>query len=124
MTLAIGTDLVEVTRVRRLLAEGHRFRRWFTGRETDYCEAKREPALHYAGRLAAKEAVVKALRVRWEAVPYAEIEIIQAGGEPPEVQLHGSVATIASGKGVSSISVSLSHGEQYATATALIASEQ
>ncbi len=120
MHFAVGTDIIPVSRMVALMSGGHGFRRWFTPAEADYCDAKRAPAQHYAARLAAKEAVVKALQERWDYVPYAEIEIRQPGREAPTVQLHGHTAEIAAAQGVTDISVSLSHCEDYATATALV----
>jgi holo-[acyl-carrier protein] synthase len=59
----IGIDLVEVPRIRELLEKhGQRFKeRTFTAGEIAYCDACAEPAMHYAARFAAKEAVAKAL---------------------------------------------------------------
>ena len=62
MNLRVGLDLIERERVRRALERhGDGFReRCFTRAERDYCEGKANPAQHYAGRFAAKEAVGKA----------------------------------------------------------------
>ena len=60
----IGTDLVEVTRIRSAIQKtGDRFlNRIYTKTEQDYCQSKANPEIHYAGRFAAKEAVMKALK--------------------------------------------------------------
>jgi holo-[acyl-carrier protein] synthase len=57
----LGTDVVDVDRLRRALArdpdvEG----RLFTPEESGYCRAKPDPIVSFAGTLAAKEAVMKA----------------------------------------------------------------
>lgn len=82
----IGTDVVEVERVRRLRrAHGARFERLaFTPEEIAYCSAKRDPDIHFAGRLAAKEAVYKALGLRWDGGSFwHKIEIrARENGEP------------------------------------------
>ena len=61
--LRVGVDLIEIDRVRRALERhGDGFReRCFTAAERAYCDSKPNPAQHYAGRFAAKEAVGKAL---------------------------------------------------------------
>ena len=61
--MRVGVDLIEIDRVRRALERhGDGFReRCFTAAEREYCESKANPAQHYAGRFAAKEAVGKAL---------------------------------------------------------------
>lgn len=62
--LGIGTDVIEVDRIRRSFEEyGDRFaRRVFTETERTYCEAFDETShLHFAARFAAKEAFSKAI---------------------------------------------------------------
>jgi holo-[acyl-carrier protein] synthase len=61
--MRVGVDLIEIERVRSALERhGAGFRdRCFTADEQAYCESKANPAQHYAGRFAAKEAVGKAL---------------------------------------------------------------
>ena len=58
----VGTDLIEIARVRRSLERYEGFRdRCFTPAEQAYCDSRRNPAQSYAGRFAAKEAVGKAI---------------------------------------------------------------
>ena len=61
--LRVGVDLIEIERVRRALERhpGGFRERCFTEAEQAYCDAKPNPAQHYAGRFAAKEAIGKAL---------------------------------------------------------------
>ena len=62
MIFGIGIDVVEVERIEKSIAEfGERFvERVFTQEERAYCESQKRPAIHYAARFAAKEAVAKA----------------------------------------------------------------
>jgi len=65
MLLSVGVDMVEVARIQKALEDsriGKRFReRVFTAKEIQYCESKRRGRYEsYAGRFAAKEAVMKA----------------------------------------------------------------
>jgi holo-[acyl-carrier protein] synthase len=58
----VGTDLIEIARIRRALARYESFReRCFTEAERAYCDSRPNPAQSYAGRFAGKEAVGKAL---------------------------------------------------------------
>jgi len=59
----IGIDMVEVPRMQKILQRwGDRFTvRVYTPEEIAYCQGKAMPAIHYAARFAAKEAVLKAL---------------------------------------------------------------
>src|SRR2546425_10000039 len=62
--IGVGVDLVEVSRVAAIIADkGSRvFERLLTPAERAYCESRPDPATHVAVRLAAKEAVYKALQ--------------------------------------------------------------
>ncbi len=125
--IGTGTDIVPVERIASLLAErGQRFvERWFTPAETAYCLAKSDAAQHLAARLAAKEAVFKALRLSGDrAVPYRDIEIGHEPGGAPVVHLHGVTALDAAASGVAGVHVSLAHVPEYATATALAFADQ
>ena len=84
MVLSIGVDLVEVERIQKALEDsriGMRFRdRVFTAKEIQYCEKKRRGRYEsYAGRFAAKEAVMKALGNGWGSkVCWLDIEVARA----------------------------------------------
>src|SRR2546425_4006152 len=74
-----GVDLVEVARVSAIIADkGARvFERLLTPAERAYCESRPDPATHVAVRLAAKEAVYKALQGSDAArgIGWREIEV-------------------------------------------------
>src|SRR4029434_7124294 len=70
MIISTGVDLAEVDRIQAALEDpriGRRFRdRVFTEKEIAYCEKKQRGKYEsYAGRFAAKEAVMKALGRSW-----------------------------------------------------------
>jgi holo-[acyl-carrier protein] synthase len=115
----VGVDLIEIDRVRRALdRHGDGFRtRCFTAAEQAYCDSKPNPAQHYAGRFAAKEAVGKALgsgvHFTWK-----EIEIV--GRPKPRVQLSGSTARFAEKVGAGRIELSMTHSRELAAAVAVV----
>lgn len=118
----VGTDIISVGRVGRLVASrGSEFlTRWFTDDEISYCAGKADPAQHYAARLAAKEAVLKVVRVEWDGpIPYKHIEISAEPSGAPRVFLSGRVEEAAELVGLGAIEVSLSHCRDYAVAVAL-----
>jgi holo-[acyl-carrier protein] synthase len=120
---SVGTDIVSVARIERLLRErGDRFaHRWFTPAEVDYCVAKAVPSRHFAARFAGKEAVVKALPGIWTGpLPWRSIEILPQPTGAPAVRLYGAFAAAVRAAGVRQVQVSLSHCDDYATATALV----
>jgi holo-[acyl-carrier protein] synthase len=91
--------------------------RVFTRGEIAYCRSKRNPSHHFAGRFAAKEAVLKALGTGWrDAVPWTEIEIEAAEGKGPVVRLKGATKQQADSVGIRTIHASLTHAGQYAIA--------
>lgn len=115
MELATGIDLLEINRLRESVAAyGDRFlQRIFTSRELEDSARKIESL---AGRFAAKEAVAKALGCGIGAVSWKEIEILRAGSGAPQLVLHGAAKQMASGKGLVTWSLSLSHSQSHAVA--------
>lgn len=124
MIVGIGTDLVEIERVRVLVQEkGERvLARLFTAGERAYCEAKARPARHLAARIAAKEAAFKALSGSDDArgIGWREIEVQMDHLGRPLLALHGRAAARAAELGVARHWVSLTHGEQAAVAVVIL----
>ncbi|NIM04448.1 MAG: 4'-phosphopantetheinyl transferase superfamily protein [Armatimonadetes bacterium] len=87
--------------------------RLFTAAERRYCEARQNPAQHYAVRFAAKEAIVKALG---RSLSWQDVEISRAGAGPPRAVLHGKAQDAAGG---GKTEISLSHSGEYAVACAV-----
>jgi holo-[acyl-carrier protein] synthase len=120
----VGVDLVEIERVRRMLAEkgAHVFDRLLTSDEARYCRSRSDPAESVAARLAAKEAVYKALQGSPAArgIGWREIEVVRDEDGRPEVALTGLAAERASAMGVQRVMVSLSHTHQAAVAMAVL----
>jgi len=121
--MGIGTDVVDVERVRSALDRfGPRFvEKAFTEAEAGYCGAKADPAVHFAGRFAAKEAVLKALGTGWGAgVGWRDVEVV-AGQGPPAVRLSGRAFELARSMGVEEpVLLSISHVKTTAVAFALL----
>jgi holo-[acyl-carrier protein] synthase len=121
----IGTDIVAVDRLTRLLAEQPGVaERVFTARELSYCDGRRRSAEHLAARLAAKEAVLKALGTGLGAgMRWTDVEIVNRLGGRPEVRLHGRVAEVAWRLRLRHVDVSLSHVTDLALASAAMVCE-
>lgn len=119
MDLRTGTDIVQVARVARLIERRGFVERWFTPDEISYCSSRSQPALHYAARLAAKEAVLKCLRWSWDGpIPWREIEVRHDASGAPQIRLSGSL-TAAERAPRPDLQVSLSHCQEYAIAVAV-----
>jgi holo-[acyl-carrier protein] synthase len=119
VTVSVGTDLIEIERIRRSLSRYARFReRCFTESERAYCDSRRNPAQSYAGRFAGKEAVGKALGFGVaRAFAWHEIEIV--GRPKPAVHLSGRLAARAAALGVASVDLSMTHSRELAQAVAV-----
>lgn len=100
----------------------------FSKQEQVYCNAAADPASSFAGRWAAKEAVIKAIsstaqdsRSMWRGggAPLIDIEILSSTSGAPYVTLHGHAKQVATAVGVSEIKVSISHAAEHAVAQAI-----
>lgn len=119
MIMGIGNDIVEIARIKNVLARySQRFlNRVFTPYEQDYCIKRKEPALHLAGRFAAKEAIVKALGIGFtQGLSWLDIEIRPDSKGKPEVFFSPFALELL---GQPSLLLSISHCHQYATAVAI-----
>ncbi len=119
--LGIGTDITEVLRIAQMIdRHGEMFvGRVYTTAEIDYCRRRRMATQHFAGRWAAKEAVLKALGTGWRnGISWRDIEVLNGAGGRPTVSLQGGTREIAERMGIHSVLVSISHCRSHATAFA------
>ena len=119
MILGIGTDIIEIERIRQAVSREHFRRRVFTEIEQNYCERGAQSAASYAARFAAKEAFFKALGTGI-VTNLTEVEIQNLSDGQPKIFLYGSANILAVERFVSKIFVSLSHSREYATAVVLL----
>jgi holo-[acyl-carrier protein] synthase len=118
----LGTDIVECERIKRMLEhhKEHFTQRVFTADEIRYCEQHRAAEQHFAGRWAAKEAILKVLGTGWVAgINWTDIEVIRDSGGKPSIRLTGGAAKVAEEKGIRNIQISISHCKLYAVAVAV-----
>ncbi len=122
MIISVGIDIVEVERIRAALEDpriGVRFReRVYTQNEIDYCEKKQRGRFQsYAGRFAAKEAVMKALGRGWGAqVGWVDIEVARASSGKPDIILHDKTEALAERLGIRNWALSITHTARYGMA--------
>lgn len=117
----LGMDIVSVNRVRRLMADhGEAFfdRMLDPGELADCRTSTGLDVLSLCGRIAAKEATFKTLRVRNKFLPWRDIVVRRSDGGWPLVELRGSAAAMAADSGITEITVSISHDVDYAVAVA------
>ena len=118
MIFGLGTDIIEIERIKKAIAKKNFLNNVFTPAEQDYCNSrgKFSAAASYAARFAAKEAFFKALGTGI-LLPLTNVEIINDERGVPMINLRGKVAALAESK---KISLSLSHSHDFATAVCII----
>ena len=120
--IGLGIDATDIHRIAGTLTRyGERFmHRIFTDGEVAYCSGRRVPAIHFAGRFAAKEAAMKALGTgHSQGVLWRDVEVVRRGG-PPQLQLHGGAARRFQAMGGRSSLLTITHSDELAMAQVLI----
>ena len=120
--IGIGTDIVETLRIAKMIERhGELFlNRVYTRQEVEYCSARKAATQHYAGRWAAKEAVLKALGTGWSrGIRWRDIEVVNEMGGRPHIVLEGGALEVSRRLGIERVLISISHCRSHATAYAL-----
>ena len=123
MIIGCGIDLVKIERIEKIIKKwGDNFTsRVFTLLEREYCEKKKGNKYQsYAGRFAAKEALLKSLGLGLRGVNWKEIEIENNELGQPMIEISGKLKNIALVKGVSKYFITISHTKDYAIAQVIL----
>ena len=126
MILGTGIDIVEVLRIAQMIERhGELFiRRVYTDHEIAYCSTKKAATQHYAGRWAAKEAVLKALGTGWvRGISWRDVEVRHKPGGAPTVALRGGAKEVLERSGITHMHISISHCRSHAIAYAIAEGE-
>ena len=116
-------DATEIDRIEATIERyGDRFlRRIFTDGEIAYSTRRRNPAPHFAGRFAAKEAAMKALGTgHSQGVLWRDIEVVREPGGPPQLRFHGGAARRFAHLHATSSLVTITHSQTLAFAQVLL----
>jgi len=122
LIIGCGIDLVSIKRIENIV------RRWgdnficriFTPLEQEYCEKKGNKYQSYAGKFAAKEALLKALGLGLRGVNWKEIEVINDNLGQPIIKTSGRLKGITSNKKVDKYFLTISHTKEYALAEVIL----
>lgn len=123
MILGIGNDIIEIARIEALLSRyPEKFlKRVFTPNEQKYCLARKQASRHFAGRFAAKEAIVKALGTGFsDGLNWLDFEIQPNFDGKPLVILSPYANQRFNHP---HLLISISHCHEYATAVAIWTSQ-
>jgi holo-[acyl-carrier protein] synthase len=120
--VGLGVDVCQIDRMERAIARHPTLRhRVFTDEERAYCDARARPAESYAGRFAAREAVIKALG-GYRGKRWRDISVTRSTAGAPAIRLEGNARRRAEAVGVSQVLVTFTHERTHAVAVALAVS--
>jgi holo-[acyl-carrier protein] synthase len=96
--------------------------RLFSTGEIAYAQARARPAMHFAARLAAKEAAFKALAGTEEArlIGWREVEVVPREGRAPTLLFHGRAGARARELGIERVWLSITHSDVTAGAVVVL----
>lgn len=128
MTLVgVGIDVVDIARVERLVRRKgeHALRKLLTEAERSRLSERADAIPHLAGRIAAKEAVYKALQTLpgARAIGWHDIEVVADGEGRPSIALGEGARRINAGAGALRIHLSITHSDTTAAAFAVVESD-
>ena len=111
----IGVDIVEVKRIEQLVKkwESRFLNRIFSHAELLYCKTRYD---RLAGRLAVKEATLKALGSSSAGISWKDIQVINRPRRSPTIYLSGKAREYSDNLGIDQWAVSISHTDQTAIA--------
>jgi holo-[acyl-carrier protein] synthase len=121
--ISIGIDIIEVARIREVLARTPRFAgRVFTAAERAYCDGRGAVAAqHYAARFAAKEAALKALQTGWRGgIGWQDVEVASRESGAPFLIFSGLVQELFEKSGATAAHLSMSHTSEHAIAQVVL----
>ncbi len=122
MIFGIGLDIIEIARIQKMLEKhAERFiHKVFTSHEAKYCQSQANPCNHFAGRFAAKEAVLKSLGTGIaQGITWKDIEIRNESSGKPNLCLAGRGKEIFNILNLKNIHISISHDKIHAIAQAV-----
>jgi holo-[acyl-carrier protein] synthase len=119
--VGLGLDVCDIERMRKNLARhGAAFMdKVLTPEERAYCERRRDPAVPFAGRFAAKEAAIKALGSP-DGLRWTDMVILPADNAPPQLLLRRVGAQTARRLGATRSLLTITHDAGVAAAVVIL----
>jgi holo-[acyl-carrier protein] synthase len=120
--VSVGSDIIECVRIGQMIEQhGESFlRKVFTTSEIEYCSARALATQHYAARWVGKNAVRKALGLRFRSgLSWRDFEVQTTGTGPATVRLGGQAREASVAQRIHTIHISLSTSRTMAVAFAV-----
>jgi holo-[acyl-carrier protein] synthase len=122
--LGLGVDICEIARMERALSRHPTMRtRVFTPEEIAYCDGRARPAESFAGRFAAREAVIKALG-GYRGRGWQDISVSRHPSGAPQIVLAGNAKRRADALGAHRVLITFTHERANAVAFAVAVSDR
>ncbi len=121
MIVGVGIDLIEVEKIEKDIQSEVYLRKVFTEHEITECKSLINSAERFAGRFAAKEALMKAIGkgIRQE-VWFTQIEVLNHENGQPYIQVNGEAQRTLLELGAKNIHVSITHTRHDAAAVVIL----
>lgn len=113
--MLLGTDIIEIDRIRNSVANAQFLSHVFSESERSYLASKTDPAPSAAGMFAAKEAFAKAVGTGFRGFGPADISVEHTPAGAPFYRLQGGAKKAAEGW---RFTLSISHCRTFAVACA------
>ncbi|WP_040213312.1 holo-ACP synthase [Clostridium polynesiense] len=120
MIIGIGTDIIEIERIKKAVSEGVSFKeKAFTSGEINSVKGIMQYS-NLAGYFAAKEAFAKALGTGFRGFGLKDVEIYKDDLGKPNVRVSGKAEALCEQRKVMNIHVSISHNNENAVAFVIL----
>lgn len=120
MIEGVGTDIIEVERIKKALKNKKFLNKVFTNNEIDYFNKNKNNPYTIAGYFASKEAVYKAISYEGIKINWQDIEINKLSNNKPYVKLLNQDKYFNEGFFIKNIKLSISHSKDNAIAFVII----
>jgi len=120
--VGVGTHILDCPRVRKLIdRHAEKFiNEVYSEREALYCRDRTHSTEFYAAVWAAKEAVFRAIGMKWKrGISWKDVEIVCESAVDPLAVVTGNTRDRMLDRGASRVLVSFSYSRMFATATAI-----
>ena len=120
MIVGLGTDIIEIQRIKKALSSEKFKERVYSAKERRYCEGHGEQAAaSFAARFAGKEAFFKALGTGIICALNL-VEILNDERGKPMIKLNGKALELVKDRNIKNLHITLSHSREYATAACIL----
>ena len=115
----IGTDIIEIERIKKAAEKDRFLEKIFTEPEREYFIKRNMKAESIAGTFAAKEAVSKSVGTGIREFSFSDIEILRDSNGRPYVNPLNEFKNLCEKMNICEIKISISHSREYAVANAM-----